>query len=269
MVQPRPARGVRALPGADRRGGDRLQGRLHRGRGRGPVVRRLQRRRLRVHPEPVPVQPLLPPGAASRRAAAGADDRDRDAGLQRGGRGRRLDPLAAGGRLPAGEARDRGRQRRLHRRHAARDPARSRTASRGRAGDRLPGEPRQARRDGGRHPRDRAPRSIAFVDSDSSLERDALRHDRAGLRRPARGRDRRPRRGARTRASRWITRMQAVRYFVAFRVCKAAESIFGAVTCCSGCFSAYRREAIAPGAGALGAPALPRAARRPTATTAR
>ena len=40
--------------------------------------------------------------------------------------------------------------------------------------------------------------------------------------------------------------MQAVRYFVAFRVCKAAESIFGAVTCCSGCFSAYRREAIAP-----------------------
>ena len=58
-----------------------------------------------------------------------------------------------------------------------------------------------------------------------------------------------------------ITRMQAVRYFVAFRVCKAAESIFGAVTCCSGCFSAYRREAIAPGAGALGEPALPRPAR--------
>ena len=44
----------------------------------------------------------------------------------------------------------------------------------------------------------------------------------------------------------WITRMQAVRYFVAFRVVKAAESVFGAVTCCSGCFSAYRREAILP-----------------------
>lgn len=44
----------------------------------------------------------------------------------------------------------------------------------------------------------------------------------------------------------WITRMQAVRYFVAFRVVKAAESVFGAVTCCSGCFSAYRREAIMP-----------------------
>jgi len=44
----------------------------------------------------------------------------------------------------------------------------------------------------------------------------------------------------------WLTRMQAVRYFVAFRVVKAAESVFNAVTCCSGCFSAYRREAIMP-----------------------
>lgn len=44
----------------------------------------------------------------------------------------------------------------------------------------------------------------------------------------------------------WMTRMQAVRYFVAFRVVKAAESLFGAVSCCSGCFSAYRRSAIEP-----------------------
>ena len=44
----------------------------------------------------------------------------------------------------------------------------------------------------------------------------------------------------------WLTRMQAVRYFVAFKVVKAAESVFNAVTCCSGCFSAYRREAILP-----------------------
>jgi hyaluronan synthase len=43
-----------------------------------------------------------------------------------------------------------------------------------------------------------------------------------------------------------LTRMQAVRYFVAFKVVKAAESVFKAVTCCSGCFSAYRREAILP-----------------------
>jgi hyaluronan synthase len=40
--------------------------------------------------------------------------------------------------------------------------------------------------------------------------------------------------------------MQAVRYFVAFKVVKAAESVFSSVTCCSGCFSAYRRAAIMP-----------------------
>jgi hyaluronan synthase len=86
---------------------------------------------------------------------------------------------------------------------------------------------------------------VAFVDSDSVLEPDAMRvlvqgfHDKKV--------------GAicghadvlNLRAS-WLTRMQAVRYFVAFKVIKAAESIFNAVTCCSGCFSAYRREAIMP-----------------------
>src|SRR6059058_1522790 len=86
---------------------------------------------------------------------------------------------------------------------------------------------------------------VAFVDSDSVLEPDALRKlvqafadERVGavcghadvlnLRES------------------WLTRMQAVRYFVAFKVVKAAESAFNAVTCCSGCFSAYRREAIMP-----------------------
>jgi hyaluronan synthase len=39
-----------------------------------------------------------------------------------------------------------------------------------------------------------------------------------------------------------LTKMQAVRYFVAFNVYKAAESIFGNVTCCPGCCSAYRRS---------------------------
>ena len=41
-----------------------------------------------------------------------------------------------------------------------------------------------------------------------------------------------------------LTKMQAVRYFIAFDVVKAAEARFGAVTCCSGAFSAYRREAV-------------------------
>jgi len=86
---------------------------------------------------------------------------------------------------------------------------------------------------------------IAFVDSDSVLEPDALR---TLVQRFADARV-----GAvcghadvlNVRES-LLTRMQAVRYFVAFRVVKAAESVFSAVTCCSGCFAAYRREAIAP-----------------------
>jgi hyaluronan synthase len=41
-----------------------------------------------------------------------------------------------------------------------------------------------------------------------------------------------------------ITRMQAVRYFIAFKVFKGAEAVFSSVTCCSGCFSAYRKSAV-------------------------
>lgn len=39
-----------------------------------------------------------------------------------------------------------------------------------------------------------------------------------------------------------ITKMQDARYFIAFKAYKGAESLFGSVTCCSGCCSAYRRE---------------------------
>jgi len=86
---------------------------------------------------------------------------------------------------------------------------------------------------------------IVFVDSDSVVEPQALR----ALVQPFADR----RIGAvcghadvLNLRENWLTRMQAVRYFVAFRVVKAAESVFAAVTCCSGCFSAYRREAILP-----------------------
>ncbi|NPV54305.1 MAG: glycosyltransferase [Firmicutes bacterium] len=41
-----------------------------------------------------------------------------------------------------------------------------------------------------------------------------------------------------------LTRMQAVRYFISFRIMKASESVFNSVTCCSGCYSAYRRNAV-------------------------
>lgn len=40
----------------------------------------------------------------------------------------------------------------------------------------------------------------------------------------------------------YLTKMQAVRYYVAFKAYKASEALFGSVTCCSGCCSAYRRS---------------------------
>lgn len=41
-----------------------------------------------------------------------------------------------------------------------------------------------------------------------------------------------------------LTKMQGIKYFVAFKAYKAAEAIFGTVTCCSGPCSAYRREYV-------------------------
>lgn len=41
-----------------------------------------------------------------------------------------------------------------------------------------------------------------------------------------------------------LTRMQASRYYVSFQLLKSAESVVGAVACCSGCFAAYRHSAI-------------------------
>lgn len=40
----------------------------------------------------------------------------------------------------------------------------------------------------------------------------------------------------------FLTKMQDVRYYVAFKAYKSAEALFGTVTCCSGCCSAYRRS---------------------------
>jgi hyaluronan synthase len=86
---------------------------------------------------------------------------------------------------------------------------------------------------------------VVFVDSDSSLEPDAMRVLVQGFADPAVGAVAGHADVLNVRES-WLTRMQAVRYYVAFQVIKAAESVFGAVTCCSGCFAAYRREAIMP-----------------------
>ena len=44
----------------------------------------------------------------------------------------------------------------------------------------------------------------------------------------------------------WLTQVQALVYEVSFRIHKSAEAAMSAVTCCPGCFSAYRRVAIEP-----------------------
>lgn len=82
-----------------------------------------------------------------------------------------------------------------------------------------------------------------FVDSDSVIDRDGLSYLMADFRDSRVG-------GVvgaaevLNKTQNWLTRMQQVRYYVAFRVIKGSESLFGAVTCASGCFSAYRRSAV-------------------------
>jgi hyaluronan synthase len=82
-----------------------------------------------------------------------------------------------------------------------------------------------------------------FIDSDSVVEPEGLAFLVAGFEDP--------KVGAvvghaevLNKTANWLTRMQQVRYYIAFRVIKGSESIFNAVTCASGCFSAYRRTAV-------------------------
>ncbi len=84
---------------------------------------------------------------------------------------------------------------------------------------------------------------IVFVDSDTLLEPDGLYNLAQPFVDPAVGAvsghiliDIDP--------SNFISKMESVRYYVSHRLLKASESVFGAVTCCPGPFSAYRREAV-------------------------
>ncbi|HET8581194.1 MAG TPA: glycosyltransferase [Candidatus Paceibacterota bacterium] len=86
---------------------------------------------------------------------------------------------------------------------------------------------------------------IIFIDSDSFIEPTAVRHLVKYFSNP--------RVGAVSghtdvynRDTNLLTQMQAIRYYIAFRVYKAAESVFGLVTCCPGCCSAYRRAYLVP-----------------------
>jgi hyaluronan synthase len=84
---------------------------------------------------------------------------------------------------------------------------------------------------------------LVYVDSDSFVRHDTLREIVQGFADPDVG-------GVCGHAhvhnarKNFLTRMQEVRYYVAFRVVKAAESLFGAVACCSGCLAAYRRSYV-------------------------
>jgi hyaluronan synthase len=84
---------------------------------------------------------------------------------------------------------------------------------------------------------------LVFVDSDSMPAPDAIRKLVQGFADP--------KVGAisgltyvRNTETNALTRMQATRYYVSFQLLKSAESVLGAVTCCSGCFAAYRRAAV-------------------------
>lgn len=82
---------------------------------------------------------------------------------------------------------------------------------------------------------------IIFIDSDSFIDRDCVRHlvkyfslKEVGA---VSGHT-----DVYNADENLLTQMQAVRYYIAFKVYKAAESVFGMVTCCPGCCSAYRRS---------------------------
>lgn len=82
-----------------------------------------------------------------------------------------------------------------------------------------------------------------FIDSDSFLDHNAIRNIIDGFVDPKVAAIT----GHCEVANAWtnlLTKMQAVRYFIGFRVLKAAESIFDSVTCLSGPLSAYRSSIL-------------------------
>lgn len=84
---------------------------------------------------------------------------------------------------------------------------------------------------------------VVFVDSDTLVGPDAIRHLVKHFKDPKIGAV--AAHGYVANANKnFLTKMQDVRYFVAFKAYKSAEAFFGTVTCCSGCGSAYRRKYV-------------------------
>ncbi len=84
---------------------------------------------------------------------------------------------------------------------------------------------------------------VVFVDSDSFLDPYAIRNLVMPFQDPKMG-------GVSGRTdvantfTNALTKMQAVRYYIAFRIMKAAESVFDVVTCLSGPLSCYRKDYV-------------------------
>ncbi len=84
---------------------------------------------------------------------------------------------------------------------------------------------------------------LVFVDSDSFLDPFAVRN----IVQPFKDKDMGGVSGRTDVANTYtnaLTRMQSVRYYIAFRIMKAAESFFDSVTCLSGPLSCYRRDLV-------------------------
>lgn len=84
---------------------------------------------------------------------------------------------------------------------------------------------------------------VTFVDSDSFLHPRAIRNLVQPFRDPRMG-GVTGRTDVENKWTNYITKMQAVRYYVAFRIMKAAESVFDTVTCLSGPISCYRKDLV-------------------------
>lgn len=82
---------------------------------------------------------------------------------------------------------------------------------------------------------------VIFIDSDSFIEPDCVKHLVKYFADPAMGAVS-GHTDVYNRNTNLLTQMQAIRYYIAFSVYKSAESVFGNVTCCPGCCSAYRRS---------------------------
>ncbi|MFE0555910.1 glycosyltransferase [Paenibacillus sp. NPDC058910] len=84
---------------------------------------------------------------------------------------------------------------------------------------------------------------VVFVDSDSFLDPMAMRHLVQPFQDPKMG-GVAGRTDVENKYTNNMTKLQTVRYYIAFRIMKAAESWFDSVTCLSGPLSCYRKELI-------------------------